>query len=108
MKETEIKLDDEGFEELTEEKGGKDNANASSGFGGPGGANDAGQTGGNTGGIGNKPEFRIVQADRDKNGNVIYKNVGGMWKSVSKNGNEFYSLRIGELKLLVFPNDKSR
>ncbi len=113
MKETEIKLDDEGFEELTEEKAGKDNANASggsSGFGGSGGSNDSGGAGsGSSGGTsGNKPDFRIVQADRDKNGAVIYKNVGGMWKSVSKNGNEFYSLRIGELKLLVFPNDKSR
>jgi len=113
MKETEIKLDDEGFEELTEEKAGKDNANASGngGFGGSGGANETGGSGsgGSSGGSsGNKPDFRIVQADRDKNGAVIYKNVGGMWKSVSKNGNEFYSLRIGELKLLVFPNDKSR
>ena len=112
MKETEIKLDDEGFEELTEDKGGKDNANAASGsvgYGGGSGANDSGAGGGSAGGMGgNKPDFRIVQADRDKNGNVIYKSVGAMWKSVSKNGNEFYSLRIGELKLLVFPNDKSR
>jgi hypothetical protein len=37
---------------------------------------------------------------------VVYKNVGGMWKNVSKNGNDFYTLKIGELKLLVFPNDR--
>lgn len=55
---------------------------------------------------GAKPDFRIVQADRDKNGNVVYVSVGGMWKNVSKNGNEFYILRIGQLKLLVFPNNK--
>jgi hypothetical protein len=47
-----------------------------------------------------------VQADRDKDGNVVYTNVGGMWKNVSKNGNTFYTLKIGQLKLLVFPNDR--
>ncbi|MFH0737735.1 MAG: hypothetical protein V1827_03985 [Candidatus Micrarchaeota archaeon] len=47
-----------------------------------------------------------MQTDRDKNGNVVYKNVGGMWKNISKNGNEFYTLKIGELKLLAFPNDR--
>ena len=52
----------------------------------------------------NRPDLRIVQVDSDKNGNVQYKNVGGMWKNVSKNGNEFYTLMIGNLKLLVFPN----
>jgi hypothetical protein len=31
--------------------------------------------------------------------------VGGMWKNVSRNGNEFYTLKIGQLKLLVFPNN---
>ena len=88
MKDMEIKLDDEGFEEVhseakPEEKGGE--------------ATTAGP---------NRPDFRVVQADRDKNGNVMYNNVGGMWKNVSKNGNEFYTLRIGQLKLLVFHNDR--
>ncbi|MBI2079620.1 hypothetical protein HYT84_02555 [Candidatus Micrarchaeota archaeon] len=53
---------------------------------------------------GNRPDFRVVQADRDKDGNAVYKNVGGMWKNVSKSGNEFYTLYIGKLKLLVFKN----
>lgn len=83
MKESEIKLEEEGFEEVRE--------------GGP-----AGTPGAGTGA--NRPDLRVVQADRDKNGNVVYKNVGGMWKNISKNGNEFYTLKIGELKLLVFPN----
>jgi len=87
MKESEIKLEDEGFEEVrTEEKSG-DSGPAPSGTPGA-----------------NRPDLRVVQADRDKNGNVVYKNVGGMWKNISKNGNEFYTLKIGELKLLVFPN----
>ena len=91
MKESEIKLEDEGFEEVrSEEKSGGDTAGA--------GAAPSGGTGSN------RPDLRVVQADRDKNGNVIYKNVGGMWKNISKNGNEFYTLKIGELKLLVFPN----
>lgn len=79
MKESEVKLDDEGFEEVRSEK-------AATGA--------------------NRPDFRIVQADRDKNGNVVYSNVGGMWKNVSRNGNEFYTLKIGQLKLLVFENKR--
>ena len=30
--------------------------------------------------------------------------VAAMWRGVSKSGNEFYTLKIGKLKLLVFPN----
>ena len=88
MKETEIKLEDEGFEEIQpeEKKGQESSAPAVQGV--------------------NRPDLRVVQADRDKDGNTVYKNVGGMWKNVSKNGNEFYTLKIGELKLLVFPNDR--
>lgn len=94
MKETEVKLEDEGFEELeSDDKGGQDNA-------GPQQSQGGGQGGSN------RPDLRVVQADRDKDGNVIYSNVGGMWKNVSKNGNMFYTLRIGQLKLLVFPNDR--
>lgn len=79
MEKTEVKLDDEGFEEIQSEK----------------------QSAGS-----NRPDMRVVQADRDKDGNVVYSNVGGMWKNVSKNGNEFYTLKIGQLKLLVFPNNR--
>jgi uncharacterized protein (DUF736 family) len=86
MKETEVKLDEEGFEEI-ESSGKNPEQPAQSGSG-------------------NRPDFRIVQTDRDKNGNVVYANVGGMWKNISKNGNEFYTLRIGQLKLLVFPNER--
>ncbi len=55
-------------------------------------------------GAGRRPDLRIVQPITDKDGKTIFKGVGAMWKSVSKNGNEFYTLKIGELKLLVFPN----
>ncbi len=54
--------------------------------------------------VGKRPELRVVQPITDKDGKTIFKGVGAMWKSVSKNGNEFYTLKIGELKLLVFPN----
>ncbi|MBU0527548.1 hypothetical protein KKE92_03650 [Candidatus Micrarchaeota archaeon] len=88
MKESEVKLNDEGFEEIQVDKGssssGTSNSDTSS----------------------NRPDMRVVQADRDKDGNVVYSNVGGMWKNVSKNGNIFYTLKIGQLKLLVFPNNK--
>ncbi len=96
MKSTEMKLDDEGFEEIPSE--GKDSL-------GPGGPSGAGGNSGPAAGA-NRPDLRVVQADRDKEGNVVYTNVGGMWKNVSKNGNTFYTLRIGQLKLLVFPNDR--
>ena len=86
MKESEVKLEDEGFEEVPSTEKPEPAAGAAQGS--------------------NRPDLRVVQADRDKNGNVIYKNVGGMWKNVSKNGNDFYTLKIGELKLLVFPNER--
>ena len=94
MKSTEMKLDEEGFEEIPSEAkdtGGSGNGAAGSGSPAPGA---------------NRPDLRVVQADRDKDGNVVYTNVGGMWKNVSKNGNTFYTLKIGQLKLLVFPNDR--
>ncbi len=62
--------------------------------------------GGSSGSGGQRPEFRVMQPDRDKDGNSILKNVGGMWKKTSKNGNEFYVMSIGRLSLLVFKNDK--
>jgi hypothetical protein len=53
---------------------------------------------------GRRPDFRIVQPDTSQDGSKVFKSVGAMWKSVSKNGKEFYVLKIGELRLLVFPN----
>lgn|SRR5512143_2075848 len=96
MKNTEEKLDEEGFEEIPSES--KDNF-------APPGAGGAPSAGAPAAGA-NRPDLRVVQADRDKDGNVVYTNVGGMWKNVSKNGNMFYTLKIGQLKLLVFPNDR--
>ena len=55
---------------------------------------------------GEKPDFRVVQPGTDVEGNANLMSVGGMWRSTSKAGNEFYTLRIGKLKLLVFPNKK--
>ncbi len=57
-------------------------------------------------GSGNRPDYRVVQVETNMEGKTIYKSVGGMWKNVSKNGNEFYTLLIGNLKLLVFKNDR--
>ena len=52
-----------------------------------------------------RPDFRVVQSDRGPNGEQVYRSVGAMWKNTSKNGKTFYTLKIGNLKLLVFPND---
>jgi uncharacterized protein (DUF736 family) len=54
---------------------------------------------------GRRPDFRIVQPDTNQDGSKVFKSVGAMWKSVSKNGKEFYVLKIGELRLLVFTNE---
>jgi hypothetical protein len=94
VKETEVNLGDEGFEEVTGEE--KQDPKPETGNLKPG-------TGGPAPG-GNRPDFRVVQTDRDKEGKSVYVNVGGMWKNVSKQGNEFYTLKIGQLKLLVFAN----
>jgi hypothetical protein len=109
MKETEVELTDEGFEEIT----GDEKKENKTGNWKPGTGNSKPATGNPTQGTGNwkqdsgggnRPDFRVVQADRDKDGNSMYVNVGGMWKNISKSGNEFYTLKIGQLKLLVFPN----
>ena len=95
IKNEEINLVDEGFEELTPKSdAGSQTAQKQA----PAQNQPQGQ--------GARPDFRIVQPDRDRNGNLVYINVGGMWKNISKNGNEFYTLRIGSLKLLVFPNNR--
>lgn len=97
MKEEEVNLVDEGFEEVES----KSNANSNPGQEAPKPAGgEAPRTGSN------RPDLRVVQADRDRDGNIVYMNVGGMWKNISKAGNEFYTLKIGNLKLLVFPNTR--
>ena len=54
-----------------------------------------------------KPDFRIVQPEYVQAlGKTVYKDVGAMWRNVSKSGNEFYTLKIGKLKLLVFQNTR--
>ena len=58
---------------------------------------------------GERPDFRVVQAEYDTRvGKTLYKDVGAMWRNVSKSGNEFYTMKIGKLKLLVFKNDRDR
>jgi len=114
MKETEVDLTDEGFEEITGEekqdpKSGNtkpETGNWQPGTGNSGAAGNRTQDSGPGTSAGNRPDFRVVQTDRDKDGKSVYINVGGMWKNVSKSGNEFYTLKIGQLKLLVFANDR--
>lgn len=58
---------------------------------------------------GERPDFRVVQTEyNSKLGKTLFKDVGAMWRGVSKSGNEFYTLKIGKLRLLVFPNDRQR
>jgi len=56
----------------------------------------------------NRPDFRVVQTDRDQSGNIIYKSVGGMWKGISKNGNEFYTLKKASSGCLSFRMTESK
>ncbi|MBS3068924.1 hypothetical protein J4441_01010 [Candidatus Micrarchaeota archaeon] len=53
---------------------------------------------------GAKPDFRVLQPQVDKEGKQCLADVGALWKNVSKSGNEFYTLKIGKLRLLVFEN----
>ncbi len=53
---------------------------------------------------GDRPDFRVVQPEADRDGKIVYKDVGAIWKNMSRAGNEFYTLKIGKLRLLVFPN----
>ena len=56
---------------------------------------------------GPKPDFRVVQPEYDNRlGKTVFKDVGALWKNTSKAGNEFYTMKIGKLKLLVFQNRK--
>ena len=90
MKAVDESLAEEGFEELeSKDEVPKDNPASSP-----------------TQGSGNRPDMRVVQVEVDRDGKTVYSSVGGMWKNVSKAGNEFYTLKIGNLKLLVFPNKK--
>ena len=57
--------------------------------------------------VGERPDLRVVQVEYDTRlGKSVFKDVGAMWRNTSKNGNEFYTMKIGKLKLLVFPNNK--
>ncbi|MEM3030588.1 MAG: hypothetical protein QXH27_02530 [Candidatus Micrarchaeia archaeon] len=56
---------------------------------------------------GRRPDFRVVQPVTDANGEKKLKSVGGLWRNTSRNGNVFYTLRIGSLSLLVFPNESA-
>jgi len=53
---------------------------------------------------GKKPEYNVVQPEVTREGKTVFKSVGALWKNVSKSGQEFYTLKIGKLRLLVFQN----
>ncbi len=56
---------------------------------------------------GQRPEFRVVQPEYDNRlGKTVFRDVGAMWHNTSKSGNEFYTMKIGKLKLLVFRNSR--
>jgi hypothetical protein len=67
---------------------------------------EAAPEGGEPRNAGPRPDFRVVQAEYDTRlGKTLYKDIGAMWKNVSKSGNVFYTMKIGKLKLLVFQNN---
>jgi len=57
---------------------------------------------------GKQPEFRVVQPEYNmQEGKTFFRDVGALWHNVSqKTGREFYTLKIGKMRLLVFPNQK--
>jgi uncharacterized protein (DUF736 family) len=58
--------------------------------------------------FGQQPDFRVVQPEYDeKEQKTIFKDVGAVWKNISqKTGKEFYTLKVGKLRLLMFENKK--
>ena len=54
---------------------------------------------------GERPAYRVVQPQKQADGSEKLVEVGAMWRNVSKQGNDFYTLKIGALRLLVFPNN---
>ncbi|MEM3362473.1 MAG: hypothetical protein QXV64_01825 [Candidatus Anstonellaceae archaeon] len=54
-----------------------------------------------------QPEFRILQQEyNQKEGRTTLKEVGVAWKNISQNGKEFYTIKIGNLRLLMFKNER--
>jgi hypothetical protein len=54
-----------------------------------------------------QPEFRILQQEyNQKEGKSTLKEVGVAWKNISQNGKEFYTIKIGNLRLLMFKNER--
>lgn len=70
--------------------------------------NAAGQNEAGNDSASRQPDFRVVQPEFSVSDNkTIFKDVGALWHNVSqKTGREFYTLKIGKLRLLVFPNQK--
>ena len=52
-----------------------------------------------------KPNYNVLQATVDMEGTRQLRRVGAMWGNTSKNGKQYYNLKIGELSLLVFENN---
>ena len=52
---------------------------------------------------GARPEFRVLQPQADRQGNKKLVEVGAAWRNTSKGGKTFYNLKIGNLRLLMFP-----
>ncbi|NPA22081.1 MAG: DUF736 domain-containing protein [Candidatus Micrarchaeota archaeon] len=55
---------------------------------------------------GSRPEWVVLQPDVGQNGEKVLRRVGAMWKQTTKDGRDYYVLRIGDLRLLVFKNDR--
>lgn len=56
-----------------------------------------------------QPEFRILQQEyNQKEGKSVLKEVGVAWRNRSKDGKEFYTIKIGNLRLLMFKNQRLR
>ncbi|MFA6049522.1 MAG: hypothetical protein WC792_06270 [Candidatus Micrarchaeia archaeon] len=53
---------------------------------------------------GRRPDFRVLQPGVDRDCKPTYTEVGAMWRQQSRGGKDYYRLKIGNLRLLVFPN----
>lgn len=54
------------------------------------------------------PVFRVMMPEKQKDGKEKLRSVGAVWKNISKDGKEYYTLSIDNLRLLAFRPEEQK